>query len=132
MLNNFLLYILAIFIHETGHYIVARCYRQTVDDFAIFFNPWFDLLRFKIGQTTFHLGWLPIGGYVRVRNFDSLPEPKQFVIAIAGIVANHISMLVGLYLYGLNEFTLISGLIMVINSLPYPPYDGYYIRKMFK
>ncbi len=131
-MQNFLLYTLAILIHEMGHFIAAKCYRKTVDDVAIFFNPGFDLLHFKIGNTNFHLGWLPIGGYVRVRNFDLLERAVQTSIALAGITANNIALLVSLYLYGINDFTLISGIIICINALPFTPYDGHYIKNIFK
>jgi regulator of sigma E protease len=50
--------------HELGHYIAARAFKIRVEKFYLFFDPWFSLLKKKIGDTEWGIGWLPLGGYV--------------------------------------------------------------------
>jgi regulator of sigma E protease len=49
-------------IHEFGHYIAARIFKIRVEKFYLFFNPWFSIYKRKIGDTTYGVGWLPLGG----------------------------------------------------------------------
>ena len=57
---------LLVAIHEFGHFIVARIFGIRVEKFYIFFDPWFSLFKFKRGNTEYGLGWVPLGGYVKI------------------------------------------------------------------
>ncbi len=80
---------LLIFIHELGHFIFARMFGVKVDKFYLFFDIWgFSLLKFKIGDTQFGIGWLPFGGYCKISGMidesmdteylKSEPKPYEF------------------------------------------------------
>ncbi|MGB0914879.1 MAG: site-2 protease family protein, partial [Crocinitomicaceae bacterium] len=53
-------------LHEFGHYLTARYFKIRVEKFYLFFNPWFSLFKKKIGDTEWGIGWLPLGGYVKI------------------------------------------------------------------
>lgn len=59
---------LLVIIHELGHFMWARLFKIRVEKFYIFFNPWFSLLKWKPknSETTYGIGWLPLGGYVKI------------------------------------------------------------------
>ena len=74
---------LLVIVHEFGHYIIARAFGIKVEKFYLFFNPWFSLLKWKPKQkgvkydkhgnvratwrdTEYGIGWLPLGGYVKI------------------------------------------------------------------
>ena len=57
---------LLVAIHEFGHFIVARIFKIRVEKFYIFFDPWFSLFKWKRGDTEYGVGWLPLGGYVKI------------------------------------------------------------------
>ncbi|WP_185849135.1 RIP metalloprotease RseP [Blattabacterium cuenoti] len=53
-------------VHELGHFIIAQVFKVRVERFFLFFDPWFSLLKKKIGHTIYGIGWLPLGGYVKM------------------------------------------------------------------
>ncbi len=53
-------------LHEFGHFFFAKLFNTRVEKFYLFFNPWFSLFKFKKGDTEYGLGWLPLGGYVKI------------------------------------------------------------------
>jgi regulator of sigma E protease len=55
-----------VLIHEMGHYTMARVFKVRVEKFYIFFNPWFSLFKFRRGETEYGVGWLPLGGFVKI------------------------------------------------------------------
>ena len=55
-----------VFLHELGHFLLAKLFHTRVEKFYIFFNPWFSLFKKKIGETEYGIGWLPLGGYVKI------------------------------------------------------------------
>lgn len=57
---------LLVFIHELGHFTFAKISKTRVEKFYLFFNPWFSIFKFKRGETTYGLGWLPLGGFVKI------------------------------------------------------------------
>ena len=100
---------LLVVIHEFGHFITAKMFGVRVEKFYIFFNPGFSLFKFKPknSDTTYGIGWLPLGGYVKLsgmidESFDTeqmKEEPKNWefrtkpawqrlIIMIAGVVMN--------------------------------------------
>ena len=102
----FAISILVIF-HELGHFIAARIFKTRVEKFYLFFNPWFSIFRFKRGDTEYGLGWLPLGGYVKISGmidesmdkeqmkkppqpweFRSKPAWQRLIIMLAGVFVN--------------------------------------------
>jgi regulator of sigma E protease len=102
-----------VFLHEMGHFIFAKLFRTRVEKFYIFFNPWFALYKKKIGETEYGIGWLPLGGYVKISGmidesmdkeqmkqppqpyeFRSKPAPQRLLIMIGGVLVNFILALV--------------------------------------
>ncbi|WP_185863722.1 RIP metalloprotease RseP [Blattabacterium cuenoti] len=53
-------------VHELGHFIIAQIFKVRVERFFLFFDPWFSLLKKKIGNTIYGIGWVPLGGYVKI------------------------------------------------------------------
>lgn len=107
IIQFFLCFTILIGIHEMGHFIMARVFKIRVEKFYIFFDPWFSLFKFKRGNTEYGLGWLPLGGYVKIAGmidesmdkeyqkqapqpweFRSKPAWKRFLVMIAGVVMN--------------------------------------------
>lgn len=106
-LQFFLCFTILVGIHELGHFIMARIFRIRVEKFYIFFDPWFSLFKFKRGDTEYGLGWLPLGGYVKIAGmidesmdkeqmkqpvkadeFRAKPAWQRFLVMIAGVVMN--------------------------------------------
>ena len=98
---------LLVAIHEFGHFIVARIFKIRVEKFYIFFDPWFSLFKFKRGDTEYGLGWIPLGGYVKIAGmidesmdteqmkqpvqpweFRAKPAWQRFLVMVAGVVMN--------------------------------------------
>ncbi|HEX2628155.1 MAG TPA: RIP metalloprotease RseP [Chitinophagaceae bacterium] len=96
-----------IVIHEFGHYITARWFRCRVEKFFLFFDPWFALVKKKVGDTTYGIGWLPLGGYVKISGmidesmdkeamklppkdyeFRAKPAWQRLIIMLGGIIMN--------------------------------------------
>lgn len=111
VLQFFLSLSLLVVIHEFGHFIFARIFKIRVEKFFIFFNPWFSLFKYKPknSDTTFGIGWLPLGGYVKIAGmidesldteqmehpaqeweFRSKPAWQRFFVMIAGVTFNFI------------------------------------------
>ncbi|MDD3772003.1 MAG: site-2 protease family protein, partial [Weeksellaceae bacterium] len=53
-------------LHELGHFIPAKYFKTKVEKFYLFFDPWFSIIKKKVGETTYGIGWLPLGGYVKI------------------------------------------------------------------
>jgi regulator of sigma E protease len=77
---------LLVIIHELGHFLWARKFKIRVESFYIFFNPWFSLFKWKPknSETTYGIGWLPLGGYVKIAgmidesmDLDQMNQPAQ-------------------------------------------------------
>ena len=107
ILQFFMAFTLIVGIHELGHFIVARLFGIRVEKFYILFDPWFSLFKFKRGDTEYGLGWLPLGGYVKIAGmidesmdteqmkqpvkpdeFRAKPAWQRFLVMIAGVVMN--------------------------------------------
>jgi regulator of sigma E protease len=104
-------------IHEFGHYLAARAFKTRVEKFYLFFNPWFSVFKKKIGDTEWGLGWLPLGGYVKIAGmidesmdteqmkqepqpweFRSKPAWQRLIIMLGGIIVNLI-LGFGIYIF---------------------------------
>ena len=110
MIGQFLLSLsILIVLHECGHFFTARWFGMRVEKFYLFFDPWFSLVKKKIGDTEYGIGWLPLGGYVKVSgmvdesmDLDHLkqaPQPYEFrakpawqrlINLLGGVVVNFI------------------------------------------
>ncbi|MBS1759928.1 MAG: RIP metalloprotease RseP [Bacteroidetes bacterium] len=96
-----------IVLHEFGHFITAKWFKCRVEKFYLFFNPWFSLWKKKKGDTEYGLGWIPLGGYVKISGmidesmdkeqmkqppqpyeFRSKPAWQRLIIMLAGIIIN--------------------------------------------
>ncbi len=96
-----------IVLHELGHFTLARVFKVRVEKFYLFFDAGFSLFRKKIGETQYGIGWLPLGGYVKISGMidESMdreqmkkpPQPWEFrskkawqrlLIMLGGVIVN--------------------------------------------
>lgn len=96
-------------LHEFGHFMFARFFKTRVEKFYLFFNPWFSLFKIQKGETEYGIGWLPLGGYVKIsgmmdESMDKVamklpPQPYEFrsktalqrlLIMLGGVLMNFI------------------------------------------
>jgi len=96
-----------VILHELGHFIPAKIFGCRVEKFYLFFDPWFSLVKKKIGNTIYGIGWLPLGGYVKIAGmidesmdkeqlkqpaqeweFRSKPAWQRLIIMIGGVTVN--------------------------------------------
>jgi len=96
-------------LHEMGHFIPAKLFKTRVEKFYLFFDPYFSLFKKKIGETEYGIGWLPLGGYVKISGmidesmdteqmkeepqpweFRSKPAWQRLVIMLGGVTVNFI------------------------------------------
>ncbi|RNL81639.1 RIP metalloprotease RseP [Sinomicrobium pectinilyticum] len=109
-LSQFLLSLsLLIVLHEFGHFIPARLFGTRVEKFFLFFDVKFALFKKKIGDTVYGIGWLPLGGYVKISGmidesmdkeqmeqpaqpweFRSKPAWQRLIIMLGGVTVNFI------------------------------------------
>jgi regulator of sigma E protease len=108
-------------LHEFGHYITARWFGCRVEKFFLFFDPWFAIFKKKIGDTVYGIGWLPLGGYVKISGMidESMdkeqlalpPQPWEFRSKPAW--QRLIIMLGGVTMNVLVAFIIYAGILMV-------------------
>ncbi len=109
-LSQFLLSLsLLIVLHELGHFIPAKIFKTRVEKFYLFFDVKFSLFKKKIGDTVYGIGWLPLGGYVKISGmidesmdsdqmkqepqpweFRSKPAWQRLIIMLGGVTVNFI------------------------------------------
>src|SRR5271155_3655258 len=73
-----------VILHEAGHFTAAKIFKMRVEKYYLFFDPWFSLFKFKKGETEYGIGWLPLGGYVKIAGMidesmdkEQLKQPAQ-------------------------------------------------------
>src|SRR5688572_21312055 len=110
-----------VILHEFGHYLPAKLFKCKVEKFYLFFDPWFSIFKKKIGETVYGIGWLPLGGYVKIAGmvdesmdkeqmkkppqpweFRSKPAWQRLIIMIGGVTVN---VLVAFFIYAMILFT---------------------------
>jgi regulator of sigma E protease len=109
-----------VILHEFGHYITARWFGCRVEKFYLFFDPWFSIFKKKVGDTEYGVGWLPLGGYVKISGmidesmdteqmalpaqpweFRSKPAWQRLVVMLGGIIVN---VIVGIVIFWIITF----------------------------
>lgn len=107
-------------LHELGHYIPAKLFKIRVEKFYLFFDPWFSIFKRKIGDTEWGIGWLPLGGYVKIAGmvdesmdkeqlaappqpweFRSKPAWQRLIVMIGGVTVNFV---LALFIYAMLLF----------------------------
>lgn len=110
-----------IVLHELGHFIPAKLFKTRVEKFYLFFDVKFSLFKKKIGETVYGIGWLPLGGYVKISGmidesmdkeqmaqppqpweFRSKPAWQRLIIMLGGVTVN---IILGFFIYMMVLFT---------------------------
>jgi len=109
-----------VILHELGHFIPAKLFKTRVEKFYLFFDPWFSLFKKKKGETEYGIGWLPLGGYVKISGmidesmdteqmkeepkpweFRSKPAWQRLIIMVGGVAVN---VLLAMLIYAMTLF----------------------------
>lgn len=113
-ISQFLLSLsLLIVLHELGHFIPAKLFKTRVEKFYLFFDIKYSLFKKKIGETVYGIGWLPLGGYVKIAGmidesmdkeqmakpaqpweFRSKPAWQRLIIMLGGVFVNFVLALI--------------------------------------
>lgn len=123
-----------VILHEFGHYITAKWFKCRVEKFYLFFDPWFSIIKKKVGETEYGIGWLPLGGYVKIAGmvdesmdkealkqppkpweFRSKPAWQRLIIMLGGVTVN---ILLAFFIYAMILFTWGESKLPVAN-VPY-------------
>ncbi|MDD7558772.1 MAG: RIP metalloprotease RseP [Porphyromonas sp.] len=112
-----------VFIHELGHFTMARLFKIRVNKFYLFFDPWFALFRYKPknSDTEYGIGWLPLGGYCAIDGmvdetlsdigeasdakpweFRSKPVWQRLLVMAGGVIFNFV---LAMLIYGAVAYT---------------------------
>ena len=112
-----------VIVHEFGHFIFARIFKIRVEKFYLFFDPWFALFRYKPknSETEYGIGWLPLGGYVKIAGMidesmdkEQMAQPEQpwefrakpawqrLLVMVAGVFFN---LILAFVIYSMMVFT---------------------------
>ncbi|MCP9199398.1 RIP metalloprotease RseP [Gramella sp. GC03-9] len=111
---------LLIVLHELGHFVPAKLFKTRVEKFFLFFDVKFALFKKKIGDTVYGIGWLPLGGYVKISGmidesmdkeqmaqppkdyeFRSKPAWQRLIIMLGGVTVN---LVLGFLIYMMIMF----------------------------
>ena len=134
---------LLIVLHELGHFIPAKLFKTRVEKFYLFFDIKFSLFKKKIGETVYGIGWLPLGGYVKISGmidesmdkeqmalppqpweFRSKPTWQRLIIMLGGVTVN---IIVGFVIY-ICIFYFVGQKIVTNDQLP----NGFAVSQTFK
>ncbi len=110
-----------VILHEFGHYLPAKLFGCRIEKFFLFFDPWFAIVKKKIGETVYGIGWLPLGGYVKISGmvdesmdkeqlkqppqpweFRSKPAWQRLIIMLGGVTVN---LFLAFFIYAMILFT---------------------------
>jgi len=113
-------------IHEFGHFAAAKIFKTKVEKFYLFFNPWFSLFKFNYKGTEYGIGWLPLGGYVKIAGmidesmdkeqmklpaqpweFRAKPAWQRLIIMLGGVFMNvvlAVTIYIGLFMHFGEEY----------------------------
>ncbi len=120
-----------VILHELGHFIPAKLFKTRVEKFYLFFDPWFSIFKIKKGETEYGIGWLPLGGYVKISGmidesmdkeqmkqepqpweFRSKPAWQRLIIMLGGVFVN---VILGMAIYAM---------VMLVWGSQYIPTDS--------
>lgn len=112
-LQLILCFALLIVLHEGGHFLFAKLFKIRVEKFCLFFDPYFSLKLFSYKGTDYHLGWIPLGGYVKIAGmidesmdteqmkqpmkpdeFRAKPAWQRLLVMVGGVLVNFVTALV--------------------------------------
>jgi regulator of sigma E protease len=105
-----------VILHELGHFLAARAFGIKVEKFYLFFDAWnFSLFKFTYKGVQYGIGWLPLGGYVKIAGmidesmdteqlagppqpweFRSKPAWQRLIVMLAGITVN---IILGIFIF---------------------------------
>ena len=105
-----------IILHEAGHFLAARAFGIKVEKFYLFFDAWgFKLFSFKYKGCEYGMGWLPLGGYVKIAGmidesmdteqlagppqpweFRSKPAWQRLIVMLGGVTVN---IILGIFIF---------------------------------
>lgn len=107
-------------LHELGHFLPAKWFKTKVEKFYLFFDPWFSVVKKKIGETEYGIGWLPFGGYVKIAGMidesmdtEQMKKPaelwefrskkawQRLIIMLGGVIVN---FLLAWIIYGMLSY----------------------------
>ena len=132
-----------IVLHELGHFIPAKIFKTRVEKFYLFFDYKFSIFKKKIEDTVYGIGWIPLGGYVKISGmidesmdteqmqqpaqpweFRSKPAWQRLIIMLGGVIVNFI---LGGLIYIM--ITFVWGIDYVT---PEGVKDGFAVNEIFK
>lgn len=132
-----------IVLHELGHFIPAKLFKTRVEKFYLFFDVKFSLFKKKIGETVYGIGWLPLGGYVKIAGmidesmdtdqmkqpaqpweFRSKPAWQRLIIMLGGVTVN---LVLGFLIYMMIVFVWGKN-VVTQNDLP----SGFAVAEIMK
>jgi regulator of sigma E protease len=106
-----------VILHEFGHFLPAKLFKCRIEKFFLFFDPWFALVKKKVGDTVYGIGWLPLGGYVKISGmidesmdteamgkpaqpweFRSKPAWQRLIIMLGGVTVN---LILGFFIFAM-------------------------------
>src|ERR1035437_2009490 len=109
-----------VLLHELGHFATAKWFKMRVEKFYLFFDPWISLFKIKKGDTEYGIGWIPLGGYVKISGmidesmdkeqmklppqeweFRAKPAWQRLIIMLGGVTVNAI---LGILVYAMVLF----------------------------
>lgn len=119
-LQLILCFALLILLHEGGHFLFAKLFKVKVEKFCLFFDPWKSWKLFSWRGTDYHIGWLPLGGYVKIAGmidesmdteqmkqpvkpweFRAKPAWQRLLIMVGGVLVNFV---LALFIYAMVLF----------------------------
>ncbi|MDP3358162.1 MAG: RIP metalloprotease RseP [Lutibacter sp.] len=132
-----------IVLHELGHFIPAKIFKTRVEKFYLFFDYKFSLFKKKFGDTVYGIGWIPLGGYVKISGmidesmdteqmkqpaqpweFRSKPAWQRLIIMLGGVTVN--------FILGILIYIMIVFVWGVESVKPTDVKEGFAVHEVFK
>jgi regulator of sigma E protease len=132
-----------IVLHELGHFIPAKLFKTRVEKFYLFFDYKFSLFKKKVGETVYGIGWIPLGGYVKISGmidesmdteqmkqpaqpweFRSKPAWQRLIIMLGGVIMN--------FILGILIYIMITYVWGVNFIKPLDVKQGFAVNQVFK